>query len=79
MDTLRVPPCKLRGGIHAAKRPATVDGQRPVALVGVQGFKAADNQRRGVLGFSTNHPPAAWYGVLATCGTVDGRDAAIEP
>ncbi|QBG88146.1 hypothetical protein EYC54_10820 [Xanthomonas oryzae] len=30
---------KLRGGIHAAKGPATVGGQWPVALVGVQRFK----------------------------------------
>ncbi|SON98189.1 hypothetical protein XFF6990_90199 [Xanthomonas citri pv. fuscans] len=37
-DTLQVRPCKLLGGIHAAKGPATVRGQGPVELVGVQSF-----------------------------------------
>ncbi len=35
-DTLQVRPCKLRGGIHAAKGPATVSGQGPVEMVGAQ-------------------------------------------
>ncbi|SON82148.1 hypothetical protein XFF6166_530015 [Xanthomonas citri pv. fuscans] len=34
-DTLQVRPCKLLGGIHAAKGPATVSRQGPVELVGV--------------------------------------------
>ncbi|SOO19851.1 hypothetical protein XFF6992_370151 [Xanthomonas citri pv. fuscans] len=37
-DTLQVRPCKLRGGIHAAKGPATVGGQGPVVLVGAHGM-----------------------------------------
>ncbi|NIK63811.1 hypothetical protein FHR48_001335 [Xanthomonas arboricola] len=40
-DTLQVRPCKLRGGIHAAKGPATVGGQGPVAMVGPHGYKPA--------------------------------------
>ncbi|MBZ3528614.1 hypothetical protein IPQ79_22010 [Xanthomonas perforans] len=32
---------KLGGGIHAAKGPATLGGQGPVALVDVQGFNTA--------------------------------------
>ncbi len=42
-DTLQVRPCKLRGGIHAAKGPATVSRQGPVALVGAQGFGTANS------------------------------------
>ncbi len=40
-DTLQVRPCKLRGGIPAAKGPATVSGQGPVELIGAQGFGTA--------------------------------------
>ncbi|CDF61984.1 hypothetical protein XFF4834R_chr24690 [Xanthomonas citri pv. fuscans] len=42
-DTLQVRPCKLRGGIHAAKGPATVSGQGPVEIVG--GVSASDRRR----------------------------------
>ncbi len=37
-NTLQVRPGKLRGGIHAAKGPATVGGQGPVVLVGAYGM-----------------------------------------
>ncbi len=40
-DTLQVRPCKLRGGIHAAKGPATVSGQGPVEMVGAQSLNRA--------------------------------------
>ncbi|KHL62707.1 hypothetical protein XEU83M_14100 [Xanthomonas euvesicatoria] len=38
-DTLQVRPCKLLGGIHAAKGHATVGGQGPVKLVDVSSFQ----------------------------------------
>ncbi|SOO18101.1 hypothetical protein XFF6992_210077 [Xanthomonas citri pv. fuscans] len=32
---MQVRPCKLRGGIHAAKGPATVGRQGPIGMIGV--------------------------------------------
>nr|WP_080580583.1 hypothetical protein [Xanthomonas phaseoli] len=77
---LQVRPCKLRGGIHAAKGPATVGGQGPVEMVGAHG--SAKQPAEGFalfLRFHQNHPPTVWCGVAADCGTVGGMDAAIEP
>ncbi|MFA1263990.1 hypothetical protein ACDI97_22020 [Xanthomonas axonopodis pv. fascicularis] len=74
-------PCRLRGGIHAAKGPTTVGGQGPVALVCSVFNKQPADHRTWLSLFSKNHQPTVWCGVLAACGTVGGMDGhrALEP
>ncbi|MEA9788203.1 hypothetical protein VDF90_13295, partial [Xanthomonas campestris pv. raphani] len=77
---MQVRPCKLLGGIHAAKGPATVSGQGPVEMVGAQSLsRAVGNCAARFARSSTHHQRTIWCGVLADCGTVGGMDAAIEP
>ncbi len=57
-DTLQVRPCKLRGGIHAAKGPATVSGQGPVEMVGAQSLNRAVGNCPARVCSLLNKPPA---------------------
>ncbi|WP_143707249.1 hypothetical protein [Xanthomonas vasicola] len=60
-DTLQVRPCKLLGGIHAAKGPATVSRQGPVELVGLQRFQQATSRPQAQSSHSLeNHQPTVW-------------------
>ncbi|NIJ79333.1 hypothetical protein FHT10_000454 [Xanthomonas arboricola] len=86
-DTLQVRPCKLRGGIHAAKGPATVGGQGPVEMVGLHGFQQqlANCDAVSLLFNKTarlfNKTTSQLYSVVSSpiAGPCGGMDAAIEP
>ncbi|MCC4615714.1 hypothetical protein LL972_06800 [Xanthomonas campestris pv. asclepiadis] len=72
--------CVGRITVRSIGFPAQVEQQAAARQSNLQTFQRLKAKlATATRGFSTDHRPTSWCGVLAGCGTLGGMDAAEEP